>query len=341
MRMLRSIAAALAAAACLAQAPVRPPDRVFVSTDLGGDPDDIQSLYRLLHYSDVMAVEGIISSPGPGAENSADKIRRWIREVRVDSLRAKGHPELIAEAAALALVRQGLTEPGPPGPGRATDGSRLLIERAKADDPAGLGRPLWVQVWGSMTDVAQALHDAPEIAGRIRIYSIGSSNTVADPAARDWVHAFMQRQAPSLWWIENGLLPRRSSDTFRGVYQGGRQDGEWGNQEFIRQNIRGHGPAGDAFPVATSPPDTLKEGDSPAMLYLLSPRFGGTGELDDPTQPSWGGSFRRPDPDKHPNYYVDAAPGDPERCQETISRWRVDFLSHWKARWDWYPEASR
>lgn len=39
--------------------------RVYVSTDLGGDPDDIQSLYRLIHYSDVLKVEGIGSCTGP------------------------------------------------------------------------------------------------------------------------------------------------------------------------------------------------------------------------------------------------------------------------------------
>lgn len=328
----------LLAAVFVASLAAQPAERVFVSTDLGGDPDDIQSLYRLLHYSDHMAVEGIISSPGPGAENEADKIRRWIGEVRLDELHAKGHSALLSEAEALAVVRQGLTEPGAPAEGRSTEGSRFLVERALADDPAGLGRPLWVQVWGSLTDVAQALYDAPEIAGRIRIYSIGSSNTVADPAARDWVYEFMRTWASDLWWIENGVLPRRSSDTFRGVYQGGVQDGEWGNQQFVRVNIRGHGPAGDAFPVATSPSDTLKEGDSPSMLYLLSPRIGGVGDLDDPTRPSWGGRFQRPMPERFPNYFIDLAPGDPEKCQQTVSRWRVDFLSHWKARWDWYLE---
>jgi hypothetical protein len=317
------IAALLLALALSSPVWAQPAERVFVSTDLGGDPDDIQSLYRLLHYSDQMAIEGIISSPGPGAENSADKIRNWIREIRVDDLRSNGQMALISESKALGLVRQGLTEPGAPGEGRATDGS-------------GLNRPLWVQVWGSMTDVAQALHDAPEIAPRIRIYSIGSSNTMADPAARDWLYEFMASRAPGLWWIENGVLPRRSSDTFRGVYQGGEQSGEWSNQEFVHVNIRGHGPAGDAFPLATSPADTLKEGDSPAMLYLLSPRLGGVGDLDDPTQPSWGGRFAHPEPEKFPNYYRDLAPGAPEKCQATISRWRVAFLSDWKARWDWY-----
>lgn len=320
----------LAAVAAAAQ----PAYRVFVSTDLGGDPDDIQSLYRLLHYSDILGIEGIISSPGPGAENDAEKIRRWIREIRIEEVRANGHPELITEQRALSLVRQGLQEPGTPAAGRSTPGSELLIERAHASDPRG--RPLWVLVWGSMTDVAQALHDDPSIAPKIRLYSIGSSNTVADVGARDWLRARLDDRFPELWWIENGLLPRLSTDTFRGVYQGGVQQGEWGNQAFVRENIRGHGPAGDAFPLAQWPGDTLKEGDSPSMLYLLAPLLARVGNVDDPSQPSWGGRFRQEDREKYPNYWVDLFPGDPEACQRTINRWRVDFLHHWKQRWDWY-----
>ena len=315
-------------------APAQPTYRVFVSTDLGGDPDDIQSLYRLLHYSDILKVEGIISSPGPGAENSAEKIRRWIRTIRIDSMRANGHPELITEQRALSLVRQGLETPGAPAKGRSTPGSELLIERAHAQDAAD--RPLWVLVWGSFTDVAQALDDDPSIAGKVRIYSIGSSNTVADPAARDWLRARLDDRFPDLWWIENGLLPRLSTDTFRGVYQGGVQEGEWGNQAFVRTNIRGHGPAGDAFPLAEWPGDTLKEGDSPSMLYLLSPVLVRVGNVDNPAQPNWGGRFRREDPAKYPNYWVDLYPGDPDACQWTASRWRIDFLHHWKQRWDRY-----
>ena len=63
-----------------------------MSTDLGGDPDDIQSLYRLIHYSDILRVEGIVSSPGPGAKNSAAKVKDWIKRVDPDYLRRKGHP---------------------------------------------------------------------------------------------------------------------------------------------------------------------------------------------------------------------------------------------------------
>ena len=318
--------------------------RVLVSTDLGGDPDDIQSLYRLIHFSDILRVEGILSTTGPSSIPAADRVRHWIQRVDVDAIRANGHMALMDEATLLGLVRQGATFPGAPTPKRATEGSRWLIERALADDPDGLGRPLWVLVWGSITDVAQALHDAPEIAGRIRINSIGSSNTENDPASRDWVYRFMAERYPALWWIEDGVMPKLSRDTFRGVYQAGDQSEGWSYGTFIPSHIRGKGTnhagmfaerAGDAFPVADWPANSLKEGDSPTMLHLLGPALDGVGDVDDPTSPGWGGRFGRPDP-RYPNYYCDLdAP--PEVCQETIGRWRRRFLETWLERWAWYP----
>ena len=52
--------------------------RVLVSTDLGGDPDDVQSLIHLLHYSDILKLEGILSTAGPGSTPHAENIRQWI-----------------------------------------------------------------------------------------------------------------------------------------------------------------------------------------------------------------------------------------------------------------------
>lgn len=326
--------------------PMTPP-RVFVSTDLGGDPDDIQSLYRLVHFSDHLAIEGIISSPGPQSENRVEKIRHWLERIDVEHLRACGHPELMREEDLLAATAQGSLALAPPGPGRATEGSRLLITRALAEDPAGEGRPLWVLAWGSLTDVAQALHDEPAIAPRLRLYGIGSSNTRADPASRDWVYRFMQAEYPELWWIENGIEPKDGRDTFRGVYDGGDQEAPWGRQSFIEHFIRGRGTTrggrfkercGDAFPLAHWPQGTLKEGDTPTFLYLLSPTLGGVGDLDDPTQSSWGGTFRAPDPARYPHYWCDLE-ADAATCRGTISRYRRAWLEPWAERWAWYGEA--
>jgi hypothetical protein len=320
--------------------------RVLISTDLGGDPDDIQSLVHLLHYSDILKIEGILSTTGPGSTPRAELVREWIRRVDLDDLRARGYPALMRESEILSVVKQGATTAGAPRPGADTEGARWLVERANAPDPEGQGRPLWVLVWGSLTDVAQALHDDPGIADHIRVYAIGSSNTTNDPESRDYVFDGLHEHWPNLWWIENGILPRFSHDTFRGYYLGGEQSGAWGNAAFIEHVIRGHGTThdgmfdeklGDAFPVATWPEGTLKEGDTPTFLYLLSPVVGGVGDVDDPTCESWGGQFHRPSPRQHPNYYTDLdAPA--EVCQATINKWRVAYLSDWKQRWMRYAE---
>ena len=315
--------------------------RVLVSTDLGGDPDDIQSLYRLIHYSDVLRIEAITSCTGPGSTPSAELIRHWIQRVDVDHLRANGYPELLDETTLLDGVVQGAVTKGAPSAPRRTKASDRIIDRANAEES---DRPLWVLVWGSITDVAQALHDDPSIAPKIRINYIGSSNTKNDPESRDYVYDFMEAEYPDLWWIEDGVMPHLICDTFRGVYEGGDQSGEWHNVHFIEQNIRGRGTTheglfdevcGDAFPGAIGDTGALKEGDSPTILHLLSPLFGGVGHVDDPTAEGWGGQYRHADAERFPNYYVDLE-APPEACRATISKWRVDHLRHWKERWGRY-----
>ena len=136
---------------------------------------------------------------------------------------------------------------------------------------------------------------------KIRLYSIGDYNSRSNSDARDFVLDFLDDH-PDLWWVENGVLPVLSRSTFEGVWRGGNQTGQWNRTTFLERHIRGHGTTaggefsqklGDAFPGAIGPPEAvgaLKEGDSPSLLYLLSPRFGGIGDLDDPTRAELGRS---------------------------------------------------
>ena len=328
------------------------PYKAIVDTDLGGDPDDIQSLFRLLHYSDIIQIEGIVSTPcsdvkgHPWDTIPQDRlIKEWIKRVDLDYLRGKGHTGLMEEEQVLEAVKRGSQQPGPPAAGRASEGSAWIIEKALVRSPED---PLWILVWGSITTTAQALHDNQAIAPNIRIYYIGSTNTQHDSLSRNFVHDFMVKQFPALWWIENGVLPKGSRETFRGVYQGGEQAGEWGNIAFVESNIRGKGSVhqglfsrkcGDAFPVATWPQGSLKEGDSPSILYLISPEVAAVGNVNDPTTESWGGTFKKAVPERYPNYYIDID-ATPEECQATISKWRVNFLSDWKKRWAWYENGK-
>lgn len=164
---------------------------ILVDTDLGGDPDDIQSLFRLLHYSDYLNVKGIISTPDVGNPNhpwdtipNVEVIKDWIKRIDLDYLRSLGYTDLMSESEVLEVVRAGVWGARQPGPGQNTEGTDFIIELAKQYSPEN---PLWIAVWGAMTSTAQALHDAPEIAPNIRIYFIGTTNTLTDTLSRNFV----------------------------------------------------------------------------------------------------------------------------------------------------------
>ncbi len=288
--------------------------RVIVSTDIGGsDPDDFQSMVHLLMYADVLDIEGLISSP-PKAGRAAD-IHACLDTYAEDYARLKRVSAAFPSPHTLrGVVRQGATHAAPEqGFSEPTEGSRWIIQRAKHND----NRPLWVLVWGSITDVAQAVHDDPSINKELRVYSIGSWNTGQDRAAR---HYLFEKHR-DLWWIE-------SDTTFRGMYMGGIHDGDLGNRTFVDQHVRGHGALGDLFYKKKR---DIKMGDTPSVLFLLR------GNLNDPSKPSWGGSYVKTG--HGTNYWHD----DPDlknrdagrNGAKTVNRWREDYLRDWQKRMDW------
>jgi len=288
--------------------------RVIVSTDVGGsDPDDFQSMVHLLVYADVLDIEGLISSPPQNGrvQHIYEVIEAYTKDYPNLKRHSKGYP---APDSLRDVAKQGAVDPARrSGWGRPTEGSQWIIQRAKADDP----RPLWVLVWGSITDVAQAVHDDPSIKAKIRVYSIGSWNTQQDRAARDYLFT----DHADLWWIE-------SVTTFRGMYVGGMQDGEWGNRAFIDRHVRGHGALGDLF---NHKKRDIKMGDTPSLLYLLR------GDPDAPTAAHWGGRYLKTKHGEH--YWTD----NPDRSlseaghagAETVNQWRVDYLADWQRRMTW------
>jgi hypothetical protein len=244
--------------------------RVLVSTDIGGtDPDDFQSMVHLLVYADVLDIEGIISSPfGPGR-------RKHILEVidcyERDYVNLNTYSDQYPTPDALrAITKQGETERAPyAGVRRSTEGSRWIVECARRDDP----RPLHLLLWGLIEDLAQALHDAPDILPKLRVYWIGGPNKKWSPDA----YQYIVENHPRLWIIE-------SNATYRGWFTGGNQSGEWGNRAFVSQRIAGKGALGDFF---VNKKGDIKMGDTPSVGWLLK------GTPGDPTKPGWGGRFVR------------------------------------------------
>lgn len=245
--------------------------RVLVSTDIGGtDPDDFQSMVHLLVYADLFDLEGLISSPfGPGRKSD---ILTVINQYERDYANLKSYSEKYPTADALrAITKQGETkEAEDSGVGKSTEGSQWIIYCAKRDDL----RPLHVLVWGGLEDLAQALHDAPEILPKLRVYWIGGPN-------KKWsvnAYNYIEQKHPKLWMIE-------ANATYRGWFVGGNQKGQWGNQEFVTKHIADHGALGDYF--STQLKGTIKMGDTPSVARLLK------GDLNHPDKPSWGGQYVR------------------------------------------------
>lgn len=317
--MRRSLALALCAACVLIVAPAtssaqETKPRVIVSTDVGGsDPDDFQSMVHYLIYADRFDTEGLVSSP-PNAGRAAH-LHECIDAYAADYENLRTWSDAYPAPDALrAVVRQGATEPqeGETPPEEISEGARRIVECARADDP----RPLYVLVWGSITDVAQAVHKDPSIKDKLRIYAIGSWNTSNDRRARDYLY----NRHPDLWWIE-------ADHTFRGMYMGGDRSGDWGNGAFPERYVAGRGALGALFMEKKA---DIKMGDSPSVLYLLH------GDPDDPASDHWGGAFVRPDPEGRPTYWHD----DPDPAlafrdhpgAATVNRWRRDYLADWAAR---------
>jgi hypothetical protein len=131
---------------------------------------------------------------------------------------------------------------------------------------------LHLLVWGGIEDLAQALHDAPDILPKLRVYFIGGPNKKWSADA----YQYLADHHPELWIIE-------ANSTYRGWFVGGNQDGDWGNESFVIAHVAGHGALGGFF--ATHLGGKIKMGDSPSVGWLLK------GDARDPSQPGWGGKF--------------------------------------------------
>ncbi len=245
--------------------------RVLVTTDIGGtDPDDYQSMAHLLLYADTLEIEGLASSPfeREGKDKILEVIEAYARDFPNLRTWSAAYPD---PDALRAMTKQGGVKPAPySGLRGTTEGSDWIVRCARRDDP----RPLHVLVWGALEELTQALHDAPDILPKLRVYYIGGPNKKWGPDA----YQYLVDHFPTLWIIE-------ANSTYRGYFLGGDQSGEWGNRSFVASHIAGRGALGDYF--AQHLGGTIKMGDTPSVNWLLR------GNPADPASPGWGGRFVR------------------------------------------------
>ena len=324
----------------LVTAPLAAADRprLAILTDIGGDPDDTQSLIRLLHYANEFEIEVLLTSaagvPGELKESITrpDLVLKVIGayEAVLPNFRkqAQGWPEAgqLRDCVVSGNPHRGREHIGD---GHDTDGSRRLIERIDAGTPE---RPLNLGIWGGQTDLAQALHRVKQSRGeeglgafvkKFRVYDIGDQDRIAD---------WMRTEFPGMTYIL--ARPPKDRDrreaTYRGMYLTG--DESLTSRDWIDSHIRSTGPLGALYPTQThtspTPHRCLTEGDTPSWFFFLP--LGGNDPAD-PAKPGWGGQFQR-EPD---GWWRDLPKTDSSDPRTTVSRWRPAFQADFARRAAW------
>lgn len=297
--------------------------RMVVMTDIGGDPDDRQSMVRFLLHSCDFEVEGLCTGFGHGhyettrpelireAVDAYGKVLPNLRKHRTDY---PSHEKL------LGLIKDGHNgDPHKVGPGMDSEASEWIIKVLDRDDP----RPVWFSIWGGPRELAQAIwkvqntRSAKERANmkrKIRVHSIADQDRTAG-----WV----KQNHPDVFWIYSNRL-------FRGIWKEGDQSivsPAW----LAKHVLAGHGPLGPIYPPKAAGKDGVKEGDTPSFFYVLPD---GLSDPEHPEWGNWGGRFRR---SGRGNEYVpteDLMDGKPDMLY-TIHRWRRAYQNAFEARMDW------
>ena len=346
--------------------------RLVVLTDMGADPDDEQSLVRLLLYANQLDIEGLVATTSCWQQHG---IRPDFIHTILDAYE-KVQPNLLVHEpgypTAVALrdvVKRGPARYGMTGVGQGMDseGSEWIIGMLDRDDP----RPLWISVWGGANTLAQALHqlratrpavEVDRLVAKLRVYTISD---------QDDSGAWMRREFPGLFYIvtpgdDYGQATWIAiNNTYEGI------DNTTISNPWLAHHIQqGHGPLGAAYP------DTAwgMEGDTPAYLGLIPnglnaperPDWGGWGGRYEPDIPAFdktkdGGSVVVPEPetraiwtnasDTYTPYLLSESKRAVKRGERsftgnhvTLWRWRDDFQHDFAARMDWcvkpYAEAN-
>ena len=283
--------------------------RLVVCTDIAPadvEPDDMESMVRLMAYADRFEIEGIITSVGwncdPYPKEWAQYLQRVIEAYRKDvpkltarssqkgflSLKKENGQQKLGYWPSADYVKSravmGSEHGGIKAIGEDNDspGSELLIRLADEDDP----RPIYVAAWGGAHTLAQAIwrikqsrtaDEVKRFVSKFRLY------TITD---QDMQYSMrMNRAYSSHMWLRREFKDELQFIWDEGTWQ---EQCELGKQawEQHRDYIQGKGALGKEYP-------TYKwgvEGDTPSFLYVMP---NGLNNPECPQQAGWAGYHER------------------------------------------------
>ncbi len=299
-----------------------------ISTDCAkkGEPDDTQSLIRLLLYSDVFDIRGLVATYTPHRGCACPEYINFV----IDNYK-KVYPNLIKTNRPFAVpeqlyntVKKGCDSSG--FPDRHTEGSELIVKEALSSD-----EPIWIAVWGGVGDLMQAILDARaslckadflQFCKKLRVYSIGDQY--------DDCGAWIRKNCPDIFYIT-------SYNCFRGMYRMG--NSKLCDDTWVKENVTSIGElgkiypnysGGDAYSGILGLVKGVKEGDTPSFLHLIP------NGLCDPLHPeygSWGGLFES----KEANRYFDTPVffENNKNYWASVYRHRMDYQNDFAVRLKW------
>lgn len=314
------------------------PPRLAVLTDIGGDPDDQQSMVRLMTYANEFEIEALIASAAGTRGELKESITRPDLIVKIIAAyeqvlpnlkkHAKGWPE--AESLRHVVKRGNhLRERQHIGEGKDTEASRWLIERI---DAGSVERLLNISIWGGQTDFGQALWRVKQDRGTDGLAAFVRKFRVYDISDQDGIAEWLLKEYPGMHYILAKAPEGRDKreGTYRGMYLTG--DTSTTSHDWIEKHILNAGPLGALYPTKTwtapNPHGCMKEGDTPSWFFFLP---GGGNDPADPTKPGWGGTFQK----SKDGSYRDIPRSGSTDPRESVSRWRPAFQEDFAKRMSW------
>lgn len=338
IRTLLLLTAIITSLASCMQAQVDEKPKLIVTTDIGGDPDDTQSLVRLLLYSNDLDLCGIIASAsGTRGELGVDTIQPGRIHALIDAYEmvwsnlVKHNAQYPTASYLRSIVKEGNPRRGLQsiGENHDTEASRWIIEQVDISDEI-----INIAIWGGQTDVVQALWRVRNDRSKAEYLDFIEGIRIFDINDQDGIYPYIREEFPGLFYIlakaPEGVDKREGA--YRGMYLGG--DESLTSEEWINTYVKkDHGPLGALYPMKTwtapNPHGVMKEGDTPSWFFTLQ-----TG-LQDPDHPKWGGWGGRYEPSENA-FYRDGEDfaGSEFHARASVYRWRPFFQADFARRMD-------
>lgn len=328
--------------------------RIVVLTDIAPndiEPDDMESIIRLLAHADQFEIEALIATTGwsnNGGSERIDLINDALNAYEKDlpNLKKRSAQEKFADdesrqeidywpSAGYLRSRtvMGSTKMGMRfiGEDNNSEGSDLIIDLADENDT----RPIWITVWGGGNTFAQAIwrvqqERTPEelkaFLHKFRVYTItdqdrpwsaGDTSSYAG-SSHQWMRQF-EKDLIFLWcecaWLHQNNTGKSNWDQYA-------------------LHIQKHGNLGALYPKFK----WGVEGDTPSFMHVMP---SGLSDPDVPTQVSWSGYFRWGQGRDSLTHTYTNYTGEPyEICTEYFAYFYPALFNNFAARMDWAAEGK-